>query len=64
MRNFFKIILTGIIIFVVIVLVMFLLGIGLYYLMQVVPCELIAYVETGFLFIIVLLIALLLDKRI
>lgn len=60
MVKFFKLLAMAVIVVVVTALLILLVGVGLHYLTQYIPCELLLYVLTGMLFIIVLLIGFLL----
>lgn len=62
MKNFFTVLLIGVLIFVVLILVMLLIGYGLQQITEVIPCNILLYVETGLLFIVAVLIALVVNK--
>jgi len=58
MIDFFKIIALIVVILVAVVILGLLLALGVSWLLTIMPCELLAYVETAILFILVLIIAL------
>lgn len=62
MKNFFIVLIFGVLIFVLLIAVALLIGFGLNYILEYIPCELLLYVETGLLFIVAVLIALVINK--
>lgn len=57
MRNLLTMLLIGILLFILVVGVIILIGLGLEYVLQYIPCDILVYIETGLLLGIFTLIA-------
>ena len=57
MKDLLKTLLIGVLLFVLIVGIILLIGIGLEYVLSIIPCEILVYIETGLLLGIFTLIA-------
>ena len=65
MRNFLQIVFGGIVMFIIVVGVILLIALGLHYVLEYIPCEILVYIETGILLgIFMLVISLLLKGKV
>ena len=57
MKNLITTVLIGLLMFIIIVGIILLIGLGLAYILQYIPCEILVYIMTGLLLGIFMLIA-------